>query len=181
GFDNLELYLHVFPPHLKKHTLAFIGFVGGPASAGPGFELQARWSTRVFKGLCNLPDEESMMKEIKIRKDEFYERFGKHGVVVNLVQYQDRLADLIGAKPNFWKLLLTDPKLAYAIMFGPCYPATYRLTGPGVWNKARETIMNTHENHSTKTTLQTEQQGMQFVMLVMVIVSLLLLPFLNIG
>nr|XP_006815033.1 PREDICTED: dimethylaniline monooxygenase [N-oxide-forming] 2-like [Saccoglossus kowalevskii] len=116
-----ELYLYVFPPRLKMHTLALIGFCVDIGGTGPVLEMQARW-----------------------------------------IRYKDRIADFIGAKPNFWKLLLTDPKLAYAVMFGPCYPATYRLTGPGVWEKARETVMNAQKN--------TQQESLQFFLIILVIV-----------
>ncbi|XP_006818115.1 dimethylaniline monooxygenase [N-oxide-forming] 2-like [Saccoglossus kowalevskii] len=151
GARNIELYFRVFPPRLNKPTLAVIGTVRVSGPAGPVSELQARWATRVFKGECKLPDEETMMTEVKTRKRNFFEKFGKHGVGVSSIPYQDQIAEFIGAKPNFWKLLLTDPKLAYAVMFEPCYPATYRLTGPGVWDKARETIMNARECDRSRT------------------------------
>ena len=47
--NEVDLYSHVFSPHLEKQTLAVIGcvFSGGPLF--PIFELQARWACSVFK------------------------------------------------------------------------------------------------------------------------------------
>lgn len=41
--------------------------------------------------------------------------------------------------------MLTDPKLAFKCIFGPCTPYQFRLSGPGKWNGAREAIMTQWE------------------------------------
>lgn len=48
--NGVLLYKFVFPPHLEKSTLAYIGLVQPLSSLFPIVELQARWATRVFKG-----------------------------------------------------------------------------------------------------------------------------------
>lgn len=53
----------------------------------------------------------------------------------------DELASAIGAKPNVLKLLVTDPRLALEVFFGPCTPYQFRLTGPGQWSGARRAIL----------------------------------------
>lgn len=53
----------------------------------------------------------------------------------------DEIAVLVGVRPNFLKLLLTDPRLGLNVMFGPATPYQYRLTGPGKWAEARQTIL----------------------------------------
>ena len=58
----------------------------------------------------------------------------------------DELASLIGAKPNLWHLLTTDPQLAFRCFFGPCIPAQYRLMGPGAWLGARDIIMGVQDS-----------------------------------
>ncbi|XP_070582145.1 flavin-containing monooxygenase 5-like isoform X2 [Ptychodera flava] len=62
NFKDLELYFHVFPPRLEKNTLALIGGVATVGAQGPVFELQARWATRVFKGVASLPDRKPCWK-----------------------------------------------------------------------------------------------------------------------
>lgn len=56
------------------------------------------------------------------------------------------MSSLIGAKPNLWHLLMTDPVLAFRCFFGPCIPAQYRLVGPGAWPGARDIIMGVQES-----------------------------------
>lgn len=65
---------------------------------------------------------------------------------VNFIKYFDEISSLIGAKPNLWHLLTTDPVLAFKCVFGPCVPAQYRLMGPGSWQGARDVIMGVKES-----------------------------------
>lgn len=65
---------------------------------------------------------------------------------VTFIGYLDEISSLIGAKPNLWQLLMTDPVLAFRCIFGPCLPAQYRLFGPGTWQGARDIIMGFEEN-----------------------------------
>ncbi|XP_070548157.1 flavin-containing monooxygenase 2-like [Ptychodera flava] len=58
----------------------------------------------------------------------------------------EELAEMLGVKPSFWRLLLTDPKLAMAYKYGPMVPYWYRLVGPGAWPGARDRILNAIEN-----------------------------------
>ena len=39
------------------------------------------------------------------------------------------------------RLLLTDPRLACSVIFGPTTPYQYRLRGPGKWAGARQAIL----------------------------------------
>ena len=48
------------------------------------FELQTRLAARVFKGNVPLPDESTMLRDIKRRKDELFKTFGKHRLFVSL-------------------------------------------------------------------------------------------------
>lgn len=43
------------------------------------------------------------------------------------------------------KLILKDPRLALSIVFGPCIPSQYRLTGRGAWSGARDAILTTSD------------------------------------
>lgn len=44
-------------------------------------------------------------------------------------------------QPKIKRMLLTDPKLALALMFGPCTPYQFHLRGPGAWAGARQAIL----------------------------------------
>ncbi|XP_027790678.2 dimethylaniline monooxygenase [N-oxide-forming] 4 [Marmota flaviventris] len=140
-----KIFLHkwVFPSSLERATLAIIGLISLKGSILSGTELQARWATRVFKGLCKIPPPQKLMAEVT-KKEELIQR----GVIADATQdkldyilYLDELAACIGAKPSLPLLLLRDPRLAWEVFFGPCTPYQYRLVGPGRWEGARNAIL----------------------------------------
>ncbi|XP_023566048.1 dimethylaniline monooxygenase [N-oxide-forming] 4-like [Octodon degus] len=140
-----KIFLHklVFPQNLEKPTLAIIGLIKLAGSILAGTELQARWATRVFKGLCKIPPSQKLMNEFN-KKEQLIQR----GVIkdtsedyLNYICYMDELAACIGAKPNIPFLFLKDPRLAWEVFFGPCTPYQYRLVGPGKWDGARSAIL----------------------------------------
>lgn len=139
---KLFLYKFVFPASLERATLAIIGHVSFQGSVLVATELQARWATRVFKGLCSIPPAPKLMAEMT-KKQRLIER----GVIQdptqekpNYINYMDDLAVRIGVKPSAL-LFLTDPQLAWHVFFGPCTPYQYRLRGPGRWAGARQAIL----------------------------------------
>ncbi|CAL1300475.1 unnamed protein product, partial [Larinioides sclopetarius] len=129
----IHLYKCMFPPHLKHATLAFIGFI---LSFGPGFplgEMQCRFASQVVSGKCKLPTKENMMEDIRKRHEENLQRYtpsDKMSIRVDYIEYMDEIATEIGCKPNLWKILVTDPKLFWALIFGPSLSYQYRLEGP---------------------------------------------------
>ncbi|XP_047560310.1 dimethylaniline monooxygenase [N-oxide-forming] 4 isoform X2 [Lutra lutra] len=140
---KIFLYKWVFPSNLERATLALIGFISLKGSVLAGTELQARWATRVFKGLCQIPPSQKLMAEAT-KKEQLIER----GVMkdtsedkLEFIQYLDDLAASIGAKPSVPLLFLKDPRLAWEVFFGPCTPYQYRLVGPGKWDGARNAIL----------------------------------------
>ncbi|XP_069334433.1 flavin-containing monooxygenase 2 [Eulemur rufifrons] len=142
--NMVSLYKYIFPPHLEKSTLACIGLIQPLGSIFPTVELQARWVTRVFKGLCSLPSERTMMADIIKKNEEKIDLFGQSQSQIlqtNYVDYLDELALEIGVKPALGSLLLTDLKLAVKLYFGPCNSYQYRLVGPGRWEGARAAIL----------------------------------------
>ncbi|XP_058396071.1 flavin-containing monooxygenase 2 isoform X2 [Diceros bicornis minor] len=142
--NMVSLYKCVFPPHLEKSTFACIGLIQPLGSIFPTVELQARWVTRVFKGLCTLPSERTMMEDIIKRNEKRIDLFGKSQSQIlqtNYIDYLDELASEIGVKPHFLSFLLKDPKLAMKLYFGPCNSYQYRLVGPGQWEGARHAIL----------------------------------------
>ncbi|XP_064139002.1 flavin-containing monooxygenase 2 isoform X2 [Loxodonta africana] len=141
--NMVSLYKYMFPPHLEKPTLACMGLIQPLGSIFPTVELQARWVTRVFKGLCTLPSESTMRADIIKRNEKRVDLFGESQsqiVQTNYIDYLDELAFEIGAKPDILSFLLKDPKLAMQLYFGPCSSYQYRLVGPGQWEGARNAI-----------------------------------------
>nr|XP_003225490.1 PREDICTED: dimethylaniline monooxygenase [N-oxide-forming] 5 [Anolis carolinensis] len=142
--NHIPLYKFVFPPHLKRPTLAIIGLLQPLGAIMPISELQARWATRVFKGLIKLPSEDMMMADIAKKFQYNNKRYvpSQHiSLQVQYVDHMDELASLSGVKPNLLNLWLTDPRLAWEVFFGPCSPMQFRLSGPGKWEGARNAIL----------------------------------------
>lgn len=140
---KIFLYKMVFPSNLEKATLAIIGLISLQGSILTGTELQARWATRVFKGLCKIPPSQKLMAEFT-EKEQLIERGVMKDTSENKLEYipyMDDIAACIGAKPSIPRLFLKDPRLAWEVFFGPCTPYQYRLMGPGQWDGARNAIL----------------------------------------
>lgn len=60
---------------------------------------------------------------------------------MSFINYTSDIASCAGVKPSVLWLLLTDPRLAMAVFFGPCTPYQYRLVGRGRWSGARAAIL----------------------------------------
>ncbi|XP_071343115.1 flavin-containing monooxygenase 5-like [Trachinotus anak] len=145
---RLRLYKHVFPPGLTQPTLAVVGFIHALGAINALAEMQARWATRVFKGLSALPSEQTMVEEIQRDTATMHQRFAcseRNPLQVEYIPYLDSLAEQVGARPNIPWLLMKDPRLALQVLLGPCTPYQYRLTGPGQWVGARQAILTQWE------------------------------------
>uniref|UniRef100_A0A8C4U2X5 Flavin-containing monooxygenase n=1 Tax=Falco tinnunculus TaxID=100819 RepID=A0A8C4U2X5_FALTI len=138
--DNRSLYKRIFPPQLEKPTLAIIGLVQLTGSVMVGAEMQARWVTGIFAGWNKLPPTSRMMAEVAKKKPQV-KRCTMENLKMSFISYTDEIASCAGVKPNVLRLLLTDPRLALAVFFGPCSPYQYRLMGRGKWSGARDAIL----------------------------------------
>ncbi|XP_070549358.1 dimethylaniline monooxygenase [N-oxide-forming] 2-like [Ptychodera flava] len=138
-----EVYKYVFPLRLDHpERLALISICTPFGSHWPVAELQARLASQVFTGNIVLP-EKAIMKmdidqKIKFEKNKQYQVPGP--------PLGEEIAEMIGVRPSFWRLLLSDPKLAMAYEYGPMVPYWYRLQGRGAWPGARDRILNAEEN-----------------------------------
>ncbi|XP_073427667.1 dimethylaniline monooxygenase [N-oxide-forming] 2-like isoform X2 [Dendrobates tinctorius] len=144
--NTIHLYKNVVPPALEKPTLGILGLIQPLGPIMPTSELQGRWLTRVFKGLCPYPPLKVVMDDMAKKNKIFIKRFGtsrENRLQVDYVEYLDELASAVGVKPNIFPLFLYDPLLALALFFGPCTPAHFRLNGPGKWSPARKVILTT--------------------------------------
>ncbi|XP_013400165.1 dimethylaniline monooxygenase [N-oxide-forming] 5 [Lingula anatina] len=152
----INLYEYVWPLTITHPTIAFIGCIQPDGSLFPCAELQCRWATRMFKGLCKLPSKDAMLADMQRKHDVMAKRYvqtQRHTIEVDWILYMDELARHVGCKPNLVKLFLTDPVLAWAVLTGPCVPYQYRLMGPKPWEGAREAILSTMDR--VKKPLQT--------------------------
>ncbi|NXV13491.1 FMO4 monooxygenase, partial [Cepphus grylle] len=143
--DNRSLYKSIFPPQLEKPTLAIIGLVQLTGSLMVGTEMQARWVTGIFAGgrrWNKLPPTSRMMADILKKKPPVKSNPSeRENLKMSFISYVDEIASCAGVKPNVLRLLLTDPRLALAIFFGPCTSYQYRLVGQGQWSGARDAIL----------------------------------------
>nr|AAI55135.1 Si:dkey-239i20.2 [Danio rerio] len=165
--NKVSLYKFVYPPGLERSTLAVIGLIQPLGAIMPISEMQARWATRVFKGLCKLPSKNAMMKDIKAKEQAMTQRYvaaQRHTIQVDYIPYMDELAKQVGVRPSIPRLLLTDPRLAFKIIFGPCTPYQFRLHGPGQWEGARQAILTQWDRvvEPLKTRCTKEPQSQSF-------------------
>ncbi|KAF7203470.1 transcript variant X1 [Nothobranchius furzeri] len=144
AYGELILYKKLFPPTLQHPTLAIVGILQAKGPIMPIVEMQARWAVKVFSGLSRLPSKEKMLGVIEAERKSNMQSYPcprQAAVQVDYVSYMDFMAKEVGAKPRLLRLLLTDPVLWTKVVFGPCTPYQYRLTGSGQWAGARRAIL----------------------------------------
>lgn len=160
--NRIELFKYMFPPNLKKSTIAIVGCVQPIGALMPISELQCRLATRVFKGDVALPSRDEMWADIRGKEEMMRRRYVKskrHTIQVDWIPFMDELATLNGCKPDLKLLLRHDPQLAMKCMFGPCTPYQFRLEGPGKWSGARNAIFTQFDR--TMSCLKTRPLGFE--------------------
>lgn len=86
--NKVNLYKFVFPPFLKRPTLAVIGNIQPWGAINPISELQSRLACRVFGGKVKLPTEEDMNMDISMKQEEMGKRYyatKRHTVQVDML------------------------------------------------------------------------------------------------
>ncbi|TKC47349.1 hypothetical protein EI555_006405 [Monodon monoceros] len=99
--------------------------------------------SKTTQSVNKLPPSSVMIEEVNARKKK-QAQFGLcycKALQSHYIPCIDELLTYIDAKPNLFSLLLTDPRLALTIFFGPCTPYQFCLTGSGKWEGARNAIM----------------------------------------
>jgi dimethylaniline monooxygenase (N-oxide forming) len=143
--NNVTLYQYMYPPETADHnTLAVIGLIQPLGSIMPISEMQTRLFFDVLTGHATLPNKSQMESDIAQKKRQMAERYvhsRRHTIQVDYDTYMDELANLMGCHPYPWAYCLSDPLLAYRLLFGPNAPYTYRLRGPHAWDGARDAIL----------------------------------------
>lgn len=132
--DPRALYKHMIDPDIGA-SLIRIGFARPPfGSQFPIMEMQARLAARILTGKHRLPDAAGMRAVAQADAARLLRQFGHSGRrvrgLVDYGAYLDELADLIGCKPPFWRLLIRRPDLWLHVYFGAMQSSQYRLFGP---------------------------------------------------
>lgn len=146
--QELQLYKRLFPVSLSPPTLAVMGLFQAAGPIMTVVEMQARWAVKVFTGQRSLPSLKQMLQVTEsdtIHNRKSSPRESDAARQIDYMSYLDFMAGEVGALPNLWWLLLTDPLLWTKVFFGPCTPYQYRLSGPGQWAGARQAILTQWE------------------------------------
>jgi len=134
GVDPRRLYKNVFHPDMEGR-MAWVGYARPCFGAIPPLaEMQARLFAMVCSGEVELPSAENMHKLATADRAFWLDLLGKNGEriksLVNHVTYADSLAEIMGCKPNLWRLFLTSPRAMWGAWLGPIGCTQYRLYGP---------------------------------------------------
>lgn len=158
SFDNnnsndVYLFKNMFNPNLKHHvnTLALIGLVQPYGPIFPISELQARWFTGLLTGHLELPSKEEMKSTVEEDRQFVADNFvasPRHNLEVYYMPYMDQLAKYVQVRPSLMKYALTDPWLAFRMVFGLFTSYQYRLEGRHPWPGARDAILSVDERIS---------------------------------
>uniref|UniRef100_A0A0M3K845 Flavin-containing monooxygenase n=1 Tax=Anisakis simplex TaxID=6269 RepID=A0A0M3K845_ANISI len=108
------LYKYVFPP--DNTSLAVLGLILPFGSIPPIAEMQARWVAAVWSGQVELPSPQGMMADIEQTREIRMKRYFKstnHAIQVDYLRYMDEIAEMIGVKPNIWKVRPSKQLLKY--------------------------------------------------------------------
>lgn len=146
--QELQLYKRLFPVSLSPPTLAVMGLFQAAGPIMTVVEMQARWAVKVFTGQRSLPPLKQRLQVIESdtsRNRKSSPMQNNAARQIDYMSYLDFMAGEVGARPNLWWLLLTDPVLWTKVFFGPCTPYQYRLSGPGQWAGARQAILTQWE------------------------------------
>lgn len=124
GRPALRVYRHTFHPQLPG--LAFIGVFHQAGPYFPPLELQARWITYTWAGLCRQPSQAEMEREMA-GQDPSEAPFRMGEMCIGFARDAGVEPD-----PEQW------PKLKRALFFGPLAPVSFRLSGPDALPDAAE-------------------------------------------
>lgn len=140
--DTPLLYRRIFPPEHAR--VAFIGLFDVNAGMLQIAEMQSRYAVQVFTDKQTLPSPDTMRAEVLsdlTNSRTYYVPSERHEMMIDHVPYMEELASIMGIKPNFCRMLLTDPILYLAAVRAPMLNYRFRLQGPHAWPGARDAIL----------------------------------------
>ncbi|KAH7718799.1 Protein FMO-2 [Aphelenchoides avenae] len=143
------LYKNMWPTTLAKHnSLAIIGLCQPVGALFPVAEMQARVFFHHATGRVKLPSGSKMDEEIEEYQRSLRDRYvdsPRHTIQVDFIDYMDEMGNLLGCVPNPLDYVVSDPVLAYHLVFRAVVPYAYRLKGPNAWPGARDAIIKVDE------------------------------------
>ncbi len=144
-----EMFLNMFHPEIGD-SVGFCGFVRPAIGAiPPTGELQARLFAQVAAGKRVLPTQPHMLNAIALAQQENAATFpnqSQPNAVINWIPYMDKIAGIVGCRPQPLKLL-RQPHMLWSLCAGPVTAAYYRLHGPGQSAAAQQTIKSLPRTH----------------------------------
>ncbi|KAI3420107.1 hypothetical protein GPALN_003433 [Globodera pallida] len=144
--NTARLYKNMLTPQLADwNTLVIVGLAQPSGAIHPVAEMQARLFFAALCGDAKLPSPEGMERDIDSSQAELAKQFVKstrHTIEVDYILFMDELAELLGCKPNPLDFMLSNPRLAHALLFGPNAAYVYRLCGTKVWDGAEHAILD---------------------------------------
>jgi len=170
-------YKHIFPEY-ESNDIAFIGYIRPYLTSIPMLiEMQSRLVAKVFAKKVRLPSKSVQRKvihqDIVKHAKEFPCSHDRIPFLVDPYDYCNSLANLMDMKPNYLWLLITDPYLAYCLLFDSWNHFAYRLndTDPMKRTLARKMIL---EYHDHKTVQKIRNTGLAYVRDVIVAIFVIL-------
>jgi len=112
-------------------------------------EMQARALALIVSEKKAKPPIEQQKKEIMMFKEHMSSSFERGcSALVDFTVFTDGLAEFIGCQINLTKIMLTDPKLWWYLVYSAICPLKFRLVGPGAKPElARQKICETPLYH----------------------------------
>ena len=107
--EKMPILLYKYTVHPDLENMAVVGGISGLFFAG--FELQARWAIKLFKGEKRLPPRDQIdeeMRQDEAKRDKAENNQYPHGIYNELV---DKLAVESDALPDFESIAKISPKL----------------------------------------------------------------------
>lgn len=125
NYNNFPILLYKFTFHPDLQNLAMIGVTSGLFFAG--FELQAKWAFKIFKGEKKLPSRNIVDSEIakdEMSRESLLKNQYPHGYYNEII---DTLANECDDLPNFKRISKQDPKLYDMLWKNGTIPAHFAL------------------------------------------------------
>jgi dimethylaniline monooxygenase (N-oxide forming) len=123
-----------------------------------------------------------MEREIDAHQAQLGRRFvrsTRHTLEVDYLPYMDSLAQLLDCVPRPQDFLLSDPRLAQALLFGPNVSYVYRLRGKHRWGGARQAILGVGQRtEKCLSGRRPEAQGEDHTRLLLLVVAIVALALL---
>eukprot|EP01084_Bolivina_argentea_P111309 198652_1 len=133
-FNPRKMYKHQFHMDFGK-SFSFVGLnraqIGSLIAVS---ELSARYVAQIISNIKELPNKKDMINDINKRyarnKYHFPRYYDTVTTLTDFLATCDELGDVIGCKPDMFRLFVINPYVWYKVMTGPILTCHYRIFGP---------------------------------------------------